>query len=195
MIRRVIGQGRLTVLSDSGFLVNQAIGEHDHAYVAARLIAPREAGKVWLLFDSDMPWLGALLWAGAPYALVSAGLLLALWLWSLGRRLGPLTPPPDRRRRDLLEHLDASGDFLWRHGRAALLVESSRRRILGAWLKRHPDVALADRHQQAEALADVTGEPVERVYRTFVAQPEDARAFVEQAALLQRLREGGRASR
>ncbi|MBK1723286.1 DUF4350 domain-containing protein [Thiocystis violacea] len=192
VIQRRIGQGRLTVLSDSAFLTNAAIGDHDHAYFAAQLMAPGDGGKVWLLYDSDMPWLGLLLWDIAPEALASVGLLALFWLWSLGRRLGPLTAAPDRSRRNLIEHLDASGDFLWRHGGTGHLVESSRERILGGWLKGHPSIARADRHAQAQALAAFTGEPVERIYRSLFAQPEDARAFVEQAALLQGLRRSTR---
>lgn len=192
ILQRRIGEGRLTVLSDSDFLTNTSIGERDHAYFAVRLLAPDEGGRVWLLYDSDMPWLGALLWGMAPHALISVGVLAALWLWSLGRRLGPLAAAPDRRRRDLIEHLDASADFLWRHNAASALVESSRQRILGDWLRRHPDLAHRGPHAQAEALAASTGESVERIYRSLFAQPDDARGFTEQAMLLQQLRQGAR---
>ncbi|NEX19192.1 DUF4350 domain-containing protein [Thiorhodococcus mannitoliphagus] len=192
ILQRPIGQGRLTVLSDTAFLTNTAIGEHDHAYFALHLLAPGEGGKVWLLYDSDMPWLGGLLWGIAPYALTSLGVLLLIWLWSLGARLGPLVQAPDRRRRDLIEHLDASGDFLWRHNQTSALVESSRKRILGDWLSRHPDIAHQGPHAQAEAVAAFTGESVERIYRSLFAQPDDARAFTEQAMLLQQLRQSAR---
>ncbi|NEV60573.1 DUF4350 domain-containing protein [Thiorhodococcus minor] len=192
ILQRRIGEGRLTVLSDSGFLTNTSIGEHDHAYFAAQLLAPEKGGRIWLLYDSDMPWLGALLWGIAPYALTSVAVLAVVWLWSLGRRLGPLVTAPDRRRRDLIEHLDASGDFLWRHNGTTALVDSSRKRILGDWLRHHPDLAQHGSQAQAEALAAFTGESVERIYRSLFAQPDDARGFTEQAMLLQQLRQGPR---
>lgn len=192
ILERRIGAGRLTVLSDSVFLTNPAIGAHDHAFFAAWLLAPDHGGKVWLLYDSDMPWLGALLWGIAPYALVSAGLLVLAWLWSLGGRLGPLLDVPERRRRDLIEHLDATGRFLWTHGRASLLVESSRRRVLRDWRRLDPEVARSDALSQAEALARRTGDSVESVHRALCVQAEDIPAFVEQAVLLQRLRQSAR---
>ena len=187
-LRRAIGKGQLVVLSDSKLLTNAEIGRHDHAAFLARLVRPAADGKVWLLYDSSLPWLGALLWALAPYTLASAVLAVVVWLWSLGDRLGPIRGAPDRRRRDLIEHLDAAGDFLWRHGGAAHLIEASRKRILGDWLRDHPEAARADSSAQAQAIAAATDEPLEQVYRALHTQPQDARALVDQARLLQRLR-------
>lgn len=184
LVTRAVGRGRLTVLSDSRFMGNAEIGKLDHAFVTARLVAPAPGGKVWLLYDSAMPWLGELLWSSAPQALVSAALALVAWLWSIGGRLGPLLPLPPPGRRDLLEHLEASGDFLWRHGRAVRLVESSRRRILARWLRGHPDLARADAMAQASAVAKAIARPADAVMRALMVQAEDESAFVAQARLL-----------
>jgi len=187
LVERAVGAGRLTVVSDSGFMTNAEIGRHDHAFFAARLVAPNSGGKVWLLYDSSVPWLGELIWSAAPQAVISVGVLLLVWLWSLGVRLGPLRSESRARQRDLLEHLDASGDLLWRHGRAARLVETSRRRILAAWVRRHPHLERSDRNAQADAIAEFTGWPAERVSRALFTRAEDAAGFVEQARLLQSL--------
>jgi hypothetical protein len=182
-----VGTGSLTVLSDTEWLANGRIGEHDHALLAVNLVLPGPGGKVWLLYDSAVPWLGAILWAAAPLALLSGGGLLAVWLWSLGARLGPLEPPPDRRRRDLLEHLDAAGAFLWRHGRASRLVEPARRRILADWERHRPELRRLDPGAQAAAIAQAVGRPAEAVADALTGQAEDASAFVTHAARLQDL--------
>lgn len=187
LVERPVGAGRLTVVSDSGFMTNAEIGHQDHAFFAARLVAPTPGGKVWLIYDSAVPWLGALIWSAAPQAVISVGVLLLVWLWSLGVRLGPLRSESHARQRDLLEHLDASGDFLWRQGRAAHLVETSRRRILAAWVRRHPHLEHSDRNAQADAIAESTGWSAERVSRALFTRAEDAAGFVEQARLLQSL--------
>lgn len=184
LVSRTVGKGRLTVLSDSRFMGNAEIGKQDHAFVTASLVAPAPGGKVWLLYDSAMPGLGELLRSNAPYALTAATVTLAIWLWSLGGRLGPLLPVPPPGRRDLIEHLEASGDFLWRHGRAVRLVESSRRRILARWLRGHPDLAASDRRTQSDAVARTIAQPPDAVTRALMVQAEDEAAFVDQARLL-----------
>ena len=190
-----IGEGQLTVLSDSAFMTNSGIGKRDHALVLAHLAEPAPGGKVWLLYDSSVPWLGALLWAAAPGALLGAALLIPVWLWSLGARLGPLEPPPDRRRRDLAEHLVANGTFLWRQGLASRLVEPTRKRVLAAWQRRRPELRLMGPQQQARAIAKATGLPPDTLAEALLALRDEPLAFVEQAHRLQWLWHGARPSR
>ncbi|EXJ13360.1 DUF4350 domain-containing protein [Imhoffiella purpurea] len=187
LVRRPVGAGHLVLIADGGFLRNEDIGRHDHALFAARLVRPGPDGRVWLLHDTFMPGLAELAWSAAPEALISAGILILAWLWSLGARLGPLETDSRERRRDLLEHLDASGDFLWRHGRASSLVETSRQRILAAWLRRYPHLDRSDPLARTQDIARASGWPAERVSRALFVRAEDDRAFVEQCRLLQSL--------
>jgi hypothetical protein len=184
-----VGAGVLTVVSDQRFLANDRIGRHDHALALAHLARPAPGGKVWLLYDPAVPGFWALLWQTAPGALVAAGLTLLVWAWSLGVRLGPLARPPGRARRDLIEHLDAAGAFLWRHGRAAVLAEGTRREVLAAWQRRRPELRHRSSNQQAAAIAVAAGRPVSPVAAALAtAVQDDPRAFVEHTRLLQTLR-------
>lgn len=187
VVRLRLGAGALIALSDTAFMGNYGIEDHDHALFFARLVAPPQGGKVWLVYDGGVPWFGALVWSAAPAALISGTLLIGFWVWALGGRLGPLSGVPDRRRRDLLEHLDASGDFQWRHGRAADLAASSAQRILATWLKRHPTLSQAHRHEQVEAAAQTAGQSVETMTRALFTRSETAPEFVERSRVLQRL--------
>jgi hypothetical protein len=187
MVRLPVGDGSLTVLAEDRFMTNAAIGEHDHALLMAYLLAPAPGGTVWLLYDREMPWIGALIWSAAPYAIISGALLLLAWAWSAGARLGPLQPVPGRDRRDLLEHLDASGDFLWRHGQADHLIKPTRRRVLELWRRRRPDLGGLDDAALAHAIAVAADEDPDAVVRALHVHADDADAFVRQSALLQRL--------
>jgi hypothetical protein len=84
------------VSADDRFLTNSGIGEHDHAALLAHLATPAAGGWVWQLYTSDMPGLPEVLWRVAPYALGSGAVLVGVFLWHLGWRLGPLEPPPGR---------------------------------------------------------------------------------------------------
>ncbi|NBC12220.1 MAG: hypothetical protein GVY09_02530 [Gammaproteobacteria bacterium] len=180
-----VGAGTLYVVSDTLWLGNARIGRHDHALLLALLAADRE--RVWLLHAVSVPSLAMLLWRAAPAAMVSALLLLMLLLWHLGRRLGPLLPAPDAARRDLLEHLQAAGDFVWRQGRGGLLVAQTRRRLERQWLRRHPALRGLDTTERARRIAAQTGLSPDEVQAALYGPVGDAAGLVRVTAVLQRL--------
>jgi hypothetical protein len=182
-----LGAGHITVSADDRFLTNSGIGEHDHAALLAHLATPAAGGRVWLLYSSDMPGLHEILWRVAPYALMSGALLVAAFLWHLGWRLGPLGPPPGRVRRDLLEHLEAGADFLWRSGRVTHLIGAAQGCTERAWLRRHPPLRGLSRQDRAAWIAARLGLPKGDVWRVLYAVPRDDAALVADADLLQRL--------
>jgi hypothetical protein len=182
-----IGAGQLTIISDMGPFGNERIGERDHALFLALLAEDAQRGKVWLLYDSGMPWLGALLWRQAPHVLISAGCLVLALLWHLGGRLGPLLPSPEPHRRDLMAHLQALSDFHWRHGLSDRLTGVTRERVERAWLRRFPALAALGPAQRAAWIGQHTGLPAAKVRA--VLHPPDASAsgLVADTRLLQRL--------
>jgi hypothetical protein len=187
LLQYEIGDGLLTVTSDNGFLTNSSIGGHDHALFLALLTTPSGKGKVWLLYDSGVPWLGALLWRSAPFAIVSTLGMLGLLLWHLGGRLGPLLPGPAPERRDLLAHLQASAEFLWRHDCGGRLAEVTGARTEQAWLRRHPSLRELDREGRVAWIARRSGIPPAEVRRALYPVATRAGELVADTALLQRL--------
>ncbi len=190
MVRLPVGAGMLTVSSDHLFLTNNRIGRHDHALFLAYLVEPAPGGKVWLLYDSAVPWLGTLLWTAAPAGISAAAILVLVWVWSLGARLGPLEQAPDRRRRDLIEHLDAAGAFLWRHGRAAGLVEATRRQVFAVWQRRRPELHQLAQHDQIDGIAAASGLLPQQVRAALTTKADDTHEFIEQTKVLKALRHG-----
>ncbi len=182
-----LGRGHITLSADNRFLTNAGIGEHDHAALLARLAAPADGGKVWLLYDSAVPGLLATLWRAAPQAVLAGALLALGFVWHLGRRLGPLEPQPERGRRDLMEHLEAGAGFLWREGRAGQLSAAARGRVEGAWLRRHPPLRALGQGQRAAWIAARLGLAEVDVERALYTPPGDAQALVTDGALLQRI--------
>ena len=184
-----IGEGVLTVSSDNRYMTNSHIGDHDNAlFLSLSLLAPPSGGgKVWLLYDSGIPWLGALLWRQAPFAAISFLCLIGLFLWNLGGRLGPLLPSATGDRRDLLAHLQASADFLWRHRQTARLTEVTRERVDHAWIRRHPAVRDMDHEARAAWIARRAGIEPGQVQQTLYPPTPVRHDLVAEATLLQRL--------
>ena len=147
-----VGDGLVTVLSDNSFLTNSNIGDHDHALAL-------------------MPSLPELMWRYGPQALIAIGVMLALWLWRMGSRLGPALPPLGRPRRDIGEHLEASANYLWRIDGGQHLFRANQQRIEQAWVAKHYLLRPLDRPQ-----------PVERaLYGEYVSD----RDFIELSSYLQ----------
>ncbi len=133
------GRGRLTVASDYDFASNESIGRHDHAVFLVRLIELHGVRAAWLVLRGDeVPGLWERLRADAWQAMSSIGVLLVLWIWSQGLRFGPLLSQPGPVRRRLLEHIEASGRFMWRRGKADALLQTVRESLLRSIEFRHP---------------------------------------------------------
>jgi len=154
------GNGRITVLADVAPFHNAELVKHDHAAFLWRLVrlSPAE-GTVWVVYDEDMAALPIWLWRHAPWAIVSFGLLLLAFLWNRFPRFGPRLdlPPPGRRR--LLEHIEASGQFLWRNGGRKRLLATARGAVSRAASRHHPGWATLPAREQVRRLAALTSVP------------------------------------
>jgi hypothetical protein len=193
------GEGRVAVLSTLAFLRNTTIGELDHARFGWLLAQPRAASDPTLLFlVMDSPPLGDWLLREAWPVVVAALLLIALWLARIIPRFGPLAPDPPPVRRSLLEHIVASGRFLWARGERDYLLEGARERVWRAAARRGISTQAVPQTDALQALARLASVP-EATARRALSEPAAAPpAFVETAAALReieaRLERRGRAS-
>jgi len=150
------GSGELDAVS------NASIGLHDHAEFLWRMVQG-DHGTPDVFFFSDPRKLSLLEWlrTNAWSAVAGSALLVLVWLWHTAPRFGPLAPDPERARRRLLDHLRASGRFLWAHGGAQLLVDAARESCLRRVARVHPDLigAAGTEHEAARAarLAELLG--------------------------------------
>ena len=160
MLHASLGSGWLTLLSDIGPLQNAHIGEHDHAEFLWRLIQLTPVhGNVWIVFDEEMPALPAWLWQHAREAVVAFCMLLLTFMWNRSRRFGPLEDLPPLARRRLLEHIEASGQFLWRNGEQLHLLDAVRKATESSAARRHPAWDALSAQEKVQHIADVTKLP------------------------------------
>ncbi len=174
------GTGLITVLSDLAFIENDKIGEYDHAQFFWELVhLERQAAHVWLLHSQmeemppensqmeeippNVPSLWLLLWKNMWTVIISATILLLFWLWSASRRFGSVLPDPPRARRRLLEHIEASGHFLWRHNQAQVLLDSARQALLKRLESVHPDWLALSQLELSQHLAQLCEWPADEI--------------------------------
>ena len=161
------GTGMITVLSDMEFIENDQIGQYDHAQFLWLVIHfERSSETIWMVHppiqeleipEEKIPLLWEPLWRNMPTIIISILSLILFWLWLASRRFGPLLPPPPRARRRLLEHIEASGQFLWRQNQAAILLQNARLALLKHLELVHPDWMQLAQTELNQHLAKLTG--------------------------------------
>lgn len=183
-----LGQGNVTVITDSDLWKYPAIGKHDNAWLLWYL---NQGTDVTLLFNSDVDDLFTLLLRYFPQALVALAALLALALWHAGMRQGPMRAPAPKARRQLLEHLQASADFLLRRSAQGVLLHALQRDILRAARRRHPGFEHLETAEQQQALEQLTRQPshvISQALGPLPAKRLSSADFSRQVASLQTLR-------
>jgi hypothetical protein len=170
------GRGLVTVASSLRFARNpwwddwvaetmkrpgSSIAQHDHALLLWSILSmtsgrepslsPRYELQVY--FRPEQLSLWNFLREHATAALFACALLLALWIWSIVPRFGPVAPDPVPGRRRLLDHLRASGRYYWAKGMRSRLVVSARDAAMRRIARAQPDFAGATQAERAERLS------------------------------------------
>ena len=155
------GKGTVSAVSGLHFARNGFIGTNDNAEFFSRLLELTPAKELQVYLRPERLSLWGFLKEHAAPVLLAGGALLALGLWRIAPRFGPVQPdlPPARRR--LLDHLRASGRFYWSQGLRSRLVLAARDAALRRITRAQPDFAFASQAERAErvgALARIAPE-------------------------------------
>lgn len=148
------GKGRVVILAEQYF-GNYELGAYDHGELLLGLAALNTHGKnITVIQRVDIASWIKILWHVAPYAICTLAAFLLLWAWSSMRRFGPQLPDPDDRRRALLEHVDASGRWLWKTVKGREIMLAAMRRATERTLARRiPELRKLAPERQIERLA------------------------------------------
>lgn len=184
------GRGRVTVVPSMGFMTNSTIGEHDHAAFAWALVSfvPGTSAVV-IAPHFDPPSIFAWLGENARAALAAVAALLIVWGWRAARRFGPVAPEPTRERRRLLDHLRASGRFLWRVDAEPRLLAAARETCLQRIARARPALLDLQPGDRAERLAVLTELPRREILHALIAEPDTPAAFTAAVRTLQQIEE------
>ncbi|MFZ1342842.1 DUF4350 domain-containing protein [Thiothrix eikelboomii] len=151
------GQGLISLAASLEFAENHQIDTAQHAEFFWWLLHSHspQFKQVWLVNHDTLPGLSTLLRHYAWPVLLSSALLLVAIFWALMPRFGAFIPEPAPERRRILEHIKASGQFMWQRqaqGQTQLL-EATRYAIRQAARTRIPGWQWLDAQQQTEQLA------------------------------------------
>ena len=139
-------------------LQNSALDDTEAVELGAALLTPLlERKRIHLFRGGDAePFHVLLLRRGWP-ALLPALVALLLWLWQRSERFGPILPERATPRRALLEHVRASGEFLFRRGQPLAMHRALLARVRRRIEQREPEIAALTGLERDAALAARTG--------------------------------------
>jgi len=164
LVEYVKDKGLITVLSDYQFLTNTQFEKFDHAAFFWYLVHfSNNSGKVWIVFKGDMPplyeWLFENMWA--PF--LTLFFIIAVWIWSVLPRFGALHPPISSHRRNLIEHIRASGLFLWKNKFSDGLILETQNALQKQISIRHPNWNSLPEKELVKRLAKQSGLATDKV--------------------------------
>lgn len=151
------GKGQVVMLA-ANYFHNQVLYDFDHGELLLALAKMQPRGPFYIVQRLGIaPWYVTLWKNFSPLLLVLAALLCAA-LWMALRRFGPLLPPARQERRSLMEHISASGKWLWQtdSGREQLLA-AVRSATLETVQRRVPGLAGKSMPRQLAMLAELSG--------------------------------------
>ncbi len=185
---RTFGRGAVIALCSAIPFYNHSISSYQHATLLWLLARTRSGpDTVWFVRNIKVASLPQWLWQNAPQAMVGAALSLAIWLWSLTRRAGPMRDLEPATRRRTIEHLDASGRFAWRNGDGDALLNTFRGAFNARLERRHPAWAQLPREKKLVRLGQAANLAPEAVFRAIEAPAQDRREFIDAVATLRHL--------
>ncbi|MBX8623187.1 DUF4350 domain-containing protein [Pseudomonas glycinae] len=188
MMQLAFGLGTITVVTDADLWKTPAIAQHDNAWLLWYLSADT---AVTLLYNTEHDGLLTLLWRYFPQAIVALLALIGLWLWHVGVRHGPVQAPVLSGRRQLMEHLRASADFILRHNGQQTLLQALQQDVLRRARHRHPGFDQLNVAEQWLVLSRLTRQPTRAISQALSPAPNrrmSSAEFCRQVAHLQALR-------
>ncbi|HEY8102414.1 MAG TPA: DUF4350 domain-containing protein [Burkholderiaceae bacterium] len=150
------GKGHIAAVANNYF-DNDHLAAYDHAELLLSLAALNPNAKhVLIIQHLDMPaWYQALWWY-FEYGIISLGCGVLLLFWTAVRRFGPILPEPNLERRSLIEHIDASGRWLWKiPGGRNILITAARVSINKTLSRKAPALLRMLPEEQAAHLSQV----------------------------------------
>jgi hypothetical protein len=184
------GEGKVVVFARLTLIENADIGKESHAEIFWQLLRWHNADSLpKIVFFNQPTQLSAWQWLidHAPFVIIAGAAFIALWLWRIAVRFGPIAPDPPPTRRRLTDHLVASGRFLWRRKTAGDALVSARELALRRMERITPGFSSADPRDQMNRLQEHLGFSAEESRAVVAGGAENSHDFLALVRSLHRI--------
>jgi len=116
LIHRTLGDGYVAVYSDQDLFNTDRLDDAEQGYLLLWLTQPAQDKSVSIVFrPASTPGLFTVLWSKYTLAICLLGLALIGFLRWAASRLGPIEQEIPPIKNNIMAHLEASGEFWYRH--------------------------------------------------------------------------------
>lgn len=162
------GDGSITIVSNLRFMSNEQLKRDGPRELTYQMLASTMGrGKFHLIYSTDMSPLWLLMLKYGWTLLLPLLLLLAAWLVYRSQRFGPLQSSPVQDRRALLEHIGATGEYMFHRDLSHELHLAVLALFNNKLRRRDPMTAALTGEAQIAALAERTGIDPQKIRQAF----------------------------
>ena len=153
--RMAWGDGGITIVSSLNFMNNFELKENGARQLTYQILADSIGkGRFHLIYDTDISPLWLLILKHGWTLLVPSLVLLFAWLIYCSQRFGPLQASPNPDRRALLEHISATGEYMFHRQLGHELHLAVLNMFTTRLRRRDPMTAALTGEAQIQALAE-----------------------------------------
>ena len=180
-----VGEGLLTIVSDSSIWQSSSIDQFDHAYLL--WILSSTYGDFAILRTTHRETLWDSFVKNAYELLIALALFIAGWIWYTANRFGRIIPLETGERRALSEHFSATANYLWHRKAGKYLLQPLREQIYRRAQFAIPDFATADVETRLTLIAEHSNIDRPTIVQILQADDLNEASFVRTVKLLKQI--------
>jgi hypothetical protein len=182
--------GGVTFLNDLSIFTNEDLRDEEHAALFYNILSKKDYSQN-VVFINSLNSLTAWqwLWKNAKIPMAIFVICLFFYILKYTKRFGPSTPIESLDRRQILEHISASGQYFWRHKKQAVLMKKVKGELKEVIFVKHPYLKNLQNEQFYIELSEMTGEVKAQIVKAFDSEPKNEEEFLETILTLKSLRQ------
>jgi len=181
-----LGEGILTVVTDLSIWKNWAVGEHDHAMFLYQLIGSGE--NIWFLYNTVQPSLLSIMLELIPMLIISFIALVMVMLYSAAWRKGPPISDDVRIQRELMQHIEAAGEFSYRNDFGITLIKDLMSSLENRLRRSIHQYSQLSNLKKSDKLSQLTGIKKQELEILWQPSEHTQENFVAKVLLIQKIR-------
>lgn len=143
IVHKKIGNGYVTVYNDHSMFNNDSISFDEHGYLLLWLTQPIKNKQLSVVFQpTEKPGLFRMLWNRFTLASLLLGIVLVGFIRWASSRLGPIEHERPPIQNNLMSHLEARGEYWYRHDHTDKIVANVQFAAIDNLLKRQGQLGI-----------------------------------------------------
>ncbi len=175
--------------NDLSIITNEFIRKQEHATILYELCKLKGVSDIVFINNIQSLTMFEWLWRNAKLPMGIFAVCLLAFILKYMKRFGPVCPEESLDRRQLLEHISASGQYFWRQKHQAPLINKAKDELLDVVMVKHPYLKNLNKGNLYQELSEMTGIESSKIIRAFDSKPTNEEEFLNTVVTLKSVRQ------